>query len=152
MVCAGPLGVTDGVVGLADTVESCDFAGPVADLAEQCEGLLVVLSGLREVALPPVDEAEFVQRIGFAGLVADLAEQCQGVLVVLKITHRNVRRAAEMVRKWVRQGEVDAGQRPGMTSEEYAEVKRLKREVAELRRANEILKAAAAFFGASMPG
>jgi len=57
-----------------------------------------------------------------------------------------------MVRKWVRQGEVDAGQRPGMTSEEYAEVKRLKREVAELRRANEILKAAAAFFGASMPG
>ncbi len=49
---------------------------------------------------------------------------------------------AEAVRKWVRQAEVDAGQRPGTTSDESAEIKRLKREVAELRRANEILKAA----------
>ena len=37
-----------------------------------------------------------------------------------------------------------------MTSEEHAEIKRLRREVAELRRANEILKAAAAFFGAEL--
>ena len=58
--------------------------------------------------------------------------------------------SAETVRKWVRQAEVDGGQRPGMTSEEPAEVKRLRREVAELRRANEILKAAAAFFGAEL--
>src|SRR3712207_6474598 len=49
---------------------------------------------------------------------------------------------AETVRKWVRQAEVDAGRRPGTTTEESAEIKRLKREVAELRRANEILKAA----------
>jgi len=54
------------------------------------------------------------------------------------------------VRKWVRQAEVDAGQRPGTATEEAAEIKRLKREVAELRRANEILKAASAFF-ASVP-
>lgn len=40
---------------------------------------------------------------------------------------------------------------PGVTSEEHAEIKRLKREVAELRRANEILKAASVFF-ASMSG
>jgi transposase len=53
---------------------------------------------------------------------------------------------AETLRKWVRQAEVDAGQRPGVTSEESAEMKRLKRENAELRRANEILKAASAFF------
>src|SRR5438445_735386 len=46
----------------------------------------------------------------------------------------------ETLRKWIRQSEVDAGQRPGTTSEESAELKRLKREVAELRRANEILK------------
>jgi len=50
--------------------------------------------------------------------------------------------------KWVRQAEADAGQRPGTTSEESAELKRLKRENAELRRANEILKAASAFFAA----
>ena len=57
---------------------------------------------------------------------------------------------AETVRKWVRQAEVDAGQRPGATSDESAEIKRLKREVAELRRANEILKAASAFFAAEL--
>jgi transposase-like protein len=44
---------------------------------------------------------------------------------------------AETVRKWVRRAEVDAGQRPGTTSAEHAEIKRLKRENAELRWANE---------------
>ena len=56
----------------------------------------------------------------------------------------------ETVRQWVRQAEVDAGERAGTTTEESAEVKRLKRENAELKRANAILKAASAFF-ASMP-
>ena len=58
---------------------------------------------------------------------------------------------AETLRKWVRQAEVDAGARPGVSSEESAEIRRLKRENAELRRANEILKAASAFFAAE-PG
>ncbi|MFI2431124.1 IS3 family transposase [Streptomyces sp. NPDC018693] len=53
--------------------------------------------------------------------------------------------AAETVRTWVRKAEVDAGQRPGTTSEEAAEIKRLRAENAELRRANEILKAASGF-------
>ncbi|MGW7528494.1 IS3 family transposase [Streptomyces sp. NPDC054783] len=53
--------------------------------------------------------------------------------------------AAETVRTWVRKAEVDAGQRPGVTSEEAAEIKRLRAENAELRRANEILKAASGF-------
>ena len=57
---------------------------------------------------------------------------------------------AETLRKWVRQAEVDAGTRPGVTSEESAEIRRLKRENAELRRANEILKAASAFFAAEL--
>ncbi|MYS87995.1 transposase [Streptomyces sp. SID5474] len=48
----------------------------------------------------------------------------------------------ETLRKWVRQDQVDGGQRPGTTTEESAEIKRLRRENAELRRANEILKAA----------
>ena len=56
----------------------------------------------------------------------------------------------ESVRRWVRQAEIDGGARAGVTSEEAAEVKRLKRENAELRRANEILKAASAFFGAEL--
>lgn len=58
--------------------------------------------------------------------------------------------APETVRTWVRRAEVDAGKRPGVTTEEAEELKRLKREVAELRRANEILKAAAIFFGAEL--
>jgi len=45
---------------------------------------------------------------------------------------------------------VDAGTRPGVSSEESAELKRLKKENAELRRANEILKAASAFFAAEL--
>jgi transposase len=59
-------------------------------------------------------------------------------------------RTPETVRKWVRRAEVDAGSRPGVTSEEAAEIKRLKRENFELRRANEILKAASAFFAAEL--
>lgn len=57
---------------------------------------------------------------------------------------------AETVRKWMRRAEVDGGVRPGPTTEELAELKRLKRENAELRRANDILKAAASFFGAEL--
>jgi transposase len=57
---------------------------------------------------------------------------------------------AETLRKWVRRAQVDAGQRSGVTSDESAELKRLKRENAELRRANEILKAASAFFAAEL--
>jgi transposase len=57
---------------------------------------------------------------------------------------------AETVRKWVRQAEVDTGERAGQTSDESAELRRLKRENAELRRANEILKAASAFFAAEL--
>ncbi len=57
---------------------------------------------------------------------------------------------AETLRTWIRRAEVDAGQRPGVTSELAAENKQLRKDIAELRRANEILKAAAIFFG-SMP-
>ena len=57
---------------------------------------------------------------------------------------------AETVRKWVRQAHVDSGSRPGTTTEESAELKRLQRENAELRRANAILKTASAFFAAEL--
>ena len=46
--------------------------------------------------------------------------------------------------------QVDAGERAGTTSSEHAEIRRLKREVADLRRANEILKSASTFFAAEL--
>ena len=58
--------------------------------------------------------------------------------------------SAETLRKWVRRAEVDAGTRPEITTEENEQIKALKRENAELRRANEILKAASAFFAAEL--
>ena len=57
---------------------------------------------------------------------------------------------AETVRLWVRQAEIDAGRRAGPTSDDVSELRRLRRENAELRRANDILKAAASFFGAEL--
>ena len=52
----------------------------------------------------------------------------------------------ETLRNWVRRAEVNDGSRPGLTSDERERLKTLEREVRELRRANEILKAASAFF------
>lgn len=53
---------------------------------------------------------------------------------------------AEALRRWVRQVERDQGVRPGLTTEERKRLKELEREVRELRRANEILRKASAFF------
>jgi len=53
---------------------------------------------------------------------------------------------AESLRRWVRQGERDSGKREGPTSAERDRVKALEREVRELRRANEILRKASAYF------
>jgi transposase len=52
----------------------------------------------------------------------------------------------ESLRRWVRQAERDAGNRPGLTTSERQELKRLQRENFELKRANEILRKASAFF------
>jgi transposase len=52
----------------------------------------------------------------------------------------------ETLRNWIERDEVDSGVRPGVTSPVSEELKALRRENAELRRANEILKTASAFF------
>ena len=54
--------------------------------------------------------------------------------------------SAETLRNWVRQAERDQGSRPGLTTEERARLKQLERENFELRRANEILRKASAYF------
>jgi transposase len=52
----------------------------------------------------------------------------------------------EALRRWVRQAERDTGKRPGLTTDERQRLKQLEREVVELRRANEILRKASAYF------
>ena len=54
--------------------------------------------------------------------------------------------SAETLRHWVRQAERDQGRRPGVTTDERQRLKQLERENFELRRANEILKKASAYF------
>ena len=73
------------------------------------------------------------------------------------MTHGAVRRVAEQlgygvesVRSWVNQADVDDGVRPGQTTSESERVRDLEQEVRELRRANEILRRAATFFGAEL--
>ena len=53
---------------------------------------------------------------------------------------------AETLRKWVRRAEIDSGRRAGVTSDERTRIKQLERENRELRRANEILRKASAYF------
>jgi transposase len=79
-------------------------------------------------------------------MVLETMEQTgQRVGVVTRIA-RQLGIGAESLRGWVRQAEVDGGRRPGLTTAEQQRIAELEREVRELRRANEILKAASAFF------
>jgi transposase-like protein len=56
----------------------------------------------------------------------------------------------ESVRLWVKQADIDEGRAPGVSSAEAARIRELEQENRELRRANEILKRAASFFGAEL--
>ncbi len=58
--------------------------------------------------------------------------------------------APESLRKWVVQAEVDRGQRPGTSTDDARRIAELERDNRELRRANEILKSASAFFAAEL--
>lgn len=58
----------------------------------------------------------------------------------------------ESLRSWVRQAEVDGGLRPGTSTQDKERIAALEREVRELRRTNEILRTASAFFAAELDG
>jgi len=60
--------------------------------------------------------------------------------------------SSETLRKWVRQNEIDGGGRAGLSTSERTRIRELERENRELRRANEILKAASVFFATELDG
>ena len=57
---------------------------------------------------------------------------------------------AQTLHNWIRKAQTDTGQRPGVTSEMAAEMRKLRAENRELKRANEILKSASVFFAAEL--
>jgi transposase len=59
---------------------------------------------------------------------------------------------AESLRGWLKQADIDAGKRPGTSSADTARIAELEREVRDLRRANDILKAASVFFATELDG
>jgi transposase len=75
--------------------------------------------------------------------IAQAGGQRHGVITRVAI---QLGMGSETLRHWVKQTEVDEGQRPGLTTDERQRLAELERENRELRRANEILKAASAFF------
>ena len=88
---------------------------------------------------------------------SDAVRMVRALRVELGTEHGTVQRVAtqlgygtESVRLWVRQDDVDEGHAPGVSAQEAARIAALDPENKELRRANEILKRAASFFGAEL--
>ena len=79
-------------------------------------------------------------------MVLETIEQTGERFGVITRVARQLGIGSESLRGWVRQAEVDGGRRPGLSTAEQQRISELEREVRELRRANEILKAAASFF------
>jgi transposase len=79
-------------------------------------------------------------------MVLETIEQTGERFGVITRVARQLGIGSESLRGWVRQAEVDGGSRPGVTTEERRRIAELERDNRELRRANEILKAASAFF------
>jgi transposase len=79
-------------------------------------------------------------------LVFDHAHEHPSQWATIRSVAEKIGCTVEALRRWVRQAERDGGQRPGLTTDERARLKDLEREVFELKRANEILKKASAYF------
>ena len=79
-------------------------------------------------------------------MVSDHAAEYPSQWAAMRSVAEKLGCTVEALRRWVRQAERDRGARPGLTTDERAQLKQLQRENVELKRANEILKKAAAFF------
>jgi transposase len=78
-------------------------------------------------------------------MVKDLRQQDPGDRTVISRVARQLGIGDESLRAWVKQSDIDTGQRAGLSTTEQQELKELRKEVRELRRSNDILQAAATF-------
>ncbi len=83
-------------------------------------------------------------------MVRDLQQADPNDKNVISRVARQLGVGTESLRTWVKQADVDDGKRPGLTTAEHGELVTLRKENRELRRANDILQAAASFFGAEL--
>jgi transposase len=83
-------------------------------------------------------------------LVLDVAEEAGSISSACRRIGEQLGINADTLRGWVKQAQVDAGARPGVSTAETARVRQLEKENAELRRANAILRTASAFFAAEL--
>ena len=79
-------------------------------------------------------------------LVLDQADKHSSQWAAIQSVASKIGCTAETLRKWVRQAEYDAGTRNGLTTSERERMRLLEREVKQLKRANEILRKASAYF------
>ena len=79
-------------------------------------------------------------------LVLDQTDKHSSQWAAIQSVASKIGCTAETLRKWVRQAEYDSGARDGLTTSEREHVKNLEREVKQLKRANEILRKASAYF------
>ena len=94
--------------------------------------------------------AEFKERA--VRMVAEAESQGRSRWQAIQSVAEKLGPTGETIRAWVKRAEIDEGKRPGVTSAEAERIKQLERENKELRRANEILKSASAFFAAELDG
>jgi transposase len=85
-------------------------------------------------------------------IVFEAEQHCGSQWEAIRSVAEKLGPTPETVRKWVRRVEIDEGRRAGLTTDERERLKALERENPELRRANEILKAASAFLAAELDG
>jgi transposase len=100
-----------------------------------------VLSKGRRYTVPQREQA--------VRLVQLAREEGRGYAAVQRIAEQ-LGYGVESVRQWVRQADVDAGEKAGLTTEDRQRLRELEAENRELRRTNQILQAAASFFGAEL--
>ena len=90
------------------------------------------------------------EKQGAVRLVRALRKELGGTQGAISRVSAQLGYGSESVRKWVHQADIDEGVEPGLSSAESARIKELEQENRELRRANDLLKRASAFFAAEL--